>query len=202
MAQDQIRYDLHVQEALRGAVRKILSEVARDGLPGDHHFFISFRTRFPGVRLSARMRERYPDDMTIVLQHQFWDLAVTDYAFEVSLSFSGVSERLLVPFEAVTGFFDPSVDFGLKFETDSEAEADDAKGAGPVSGPRAETDKSGTPGIAPAKRPDPRAGVDDAGATPSKAKPAVKSSPASEPAEAGAEAGAEVVSLDAFRKKT
>ena len=202
MAQDQIRYDLHVQEALRGAVRKILSEVARDGLPGDHHFFISFRTRFPGVRLSARMRERYPDDMTIVLQHQFWDLAVTDYAFEVSLSFSGVSERLLVPFEAVTGFFDPSVDFGLKFETDSEAEADDAKGAGPSLGPKAETDKLRTPGFAPAKRPDPSTGVDDAGAAPSKAKPAVKSPPAAEPAEAGAEAGAEVVSLDAFRKKT
>ncbi|CAH1666668.1 MAG: Stringent starvation protein B [Chelatococcus sp.] len=203
MAQDQIRYDLHVQEALRGAVRKILSEVARDGLPGDHHFFISFRTRFPGVRLSARMRERYPDDMTIVLQHQFWDLAVTDYAFEVSLSFSGVSERLLVPFEAVTGFFDPSVDFGLKFETDSEAVGDDAKGAGATTASRAEADKPKTPSIAPAKRPAALAdATEETGDTPAKAKPAAKAPATSEPAEVGAETGAEVVSLDAFRKKT
>ncbi|MBS7697939.1 MULTISPECIES: ClpXP protease specificity-enhancing factor SspB [unclassified Chelatococcus] len=202
MAQDQIRYDLHVQEALRGAVRKILSEVARDGLPGDHHFFISFRTRFPGVRLSARMRERYPDDMTIVLQHQFWDLAVTDYAFEVSLSFSGVSERLLVPFEAVTGFFDPSVDFGLKFETDSEATGEDAKDTGSAATPKADADKPRTASLAPARRPVPTGATEEVRDPPAKVKPAAKAPPPSEPAEAGAEAGAEVVSLDAFRKKT
>ncbi|TVR10548.1 MAG: Stringent starvation protein B [Salinarimonadaceae bacterium] len=116
MTQDLIRYDLLVQDALKGVVRKVLGDATRDGLPGDHHFYVSFRTDFPGVRLSTRMREKYPQDMTIVLQHQFWDLAVTEHALEVGLSFSGVPERLLIPFDAMTGFFDPSVQFGLKFE--------------------------------------------------------------------------------------
>lgn len=116
MTQDLIRYDLLVQDALKGVVRKVLGDATRDGLPGDHHFYISFRTDYPGVRLSTRMREKYPQDMTIVLQHQFWDLAVTEHALEVGLSFSGVPERLLIPFDAMTGFFDPSVQFGLKFE--------------------------------------------------------------------------------------
>src|SRR5690606_37733454 len=101
MAKDLIRYDLLVQEALRGVVRKLLADAVRDGLPGDHYFYISFRTDHPGVRLSSRQRERYPHEMTIVLQHQFWDLAVTDQAFEVGLSFQGVPERLMIPFEAV-----------------------------------------------------------------------------------------------------
>ncbi|MCC5977063.1 MAG: Stringent starvation protein B [Salinarimonas sp.] len=116
MTQDLIRYDLLVQDALKGVVRKVLGDAARDGLPGEHHFYVSFRTDFPGVRLSTRMREKYPQDMTIVLQHQFWDLSVTEHALEVGLSFSGVPERLLIPFDALTGFFDPSVQFGLKFE--------------------------------------------------------------------------------------
>lgn len=116
MTQDLIRYDLLVQDALKGVVRKVLGDATRDGLPGDHHFYVSFRTDYPGVRLSTRMREKYPQDMTIVLQHQFWDLAVTEHALEVGLSFSGVPERLLIPFDAMTGFFDPSVQFGLKFE--------------------------------------------------------------------------------------
>ena len=116
MTQDLIRYDLLVQDALKGVVRKVLGDAAREGLPGEHHFYVSFRTDFPGVRLSTRMREKYPQDMTIVLQHQFWDLSVTEHALEVGLSFSGVPERLLIPFDALTGFFDPSVQFGLKFE--------------------------------------------------------------------------------------
>jgi uncharacterized protein len=120
MAKDLIRYDLLVQDALKGVVRRVLSDATRDGLPGEHHFYISFRTDAPGVRLSQRMRERYPEEMTIVLQHQFWDLGVTEHAFEVGLSFSGVPERLLVPFDALTGFFDPSVQFGLKFELQGE----------------------------------------------------------------------------------
>src|SRR5919199_620865 len=116
MAKDHIRYDLLVQDALKGVVRKVLSDAAKDGLAGDHHFYVSFRTDFPGARVSQRLRDKYPQEMTVVLQHQFWDLGVTEHTFEVGLSFSGVPERLLVPFEAVTGFFDPSVQFGLKFE--------------------------------------------------------------------------------------
>ncbi|MET0742830.1 MAG: ClpXP protease specificity-enhancing factor SspB, partial [Microvirga sp.] len=117
---DLIRYDLLVQDALKGVVRKVLIEAAKDGLPGDHHFYISFRTDFPGVRLSNRLRDKYPQEMTIVLQHQFWDLGITEHTFEVGLSFSNVPERLLIPFDALTGFFDPSVQFGLKFDTEGE----------------------------------------------------------------------------------
>ena len=121
MAADLIRYDLLVQDALRGAVRKVLSDVARDGVPGDHHFYISFRTHARGVRLSTRMRELYPDEMTIVLQHQFWDLSVTGEAFEVGLSFQNIPEMLLIPFDAVTRFADPSVGFELRFSVEDEA---------------------------------------------------------------------------------
>ena len=86
-------------------------------MPGEHHFYITFATRAPGVRISSRLLAQYPEDMTIVLQHQYWDLTVTEQAFEVGLSFNGVPERLLVPFTAVKGFLDPSVQFGLQFET-------------------------------------------------------------------------------------
>src|SRR5215470_18733105 len=121
MSVDYIRYDLLTQQALRAVVRRVLADVAKTGaLPGEHHFYITFDTRAPGVRLSARMREQYPEEMTIVLQHQFWDLAVSDAHFEVALSFNGVSEKLQVPFEAIKGFFDPSVQFGLQFETVTE----------------------------------------------------------------------------------
>src|SRR5580704_9053184 len=121
MAVDLIRYDLLVQDALRGAVRKVLSDVARDGVPGEHHFYIGFRTHARGVRLSSRMRELYPDEMTIVLQHQFWDLSVTGEAFEVGLSFQNIPEMLLIPFDAVTRFADPSVGFELQFSVEDEA---------------------------------------------------------------------------------
>src|ERR671926_126060 len=123
MSKDLIRYDLLVQDALKGVVRKVIGDAARDGLPGEHHFYISFRTDFPGVRVSPRLREKYPEDMTIVLQHQFWDLAVNEQSLEVGLSFSGVPERLFIPLDAVTGFFDPSVQFGLKFEIKGEEAA-------------------------------------------------------------------------------
>jgi hypothetical protein len=116
MAEDLIRYDVLAQEALRGLVRKVLSEVAQAGLPGEHHFFITFDTRHPGVRISSRLKEQYPADMTVVLQHQFWDLAVSESAFEVGLSFKGVPERLVVPFRAVQSFVDPHANFALKFE--------------------------------------------------------------------------------------
>jgi hypothetical protein len=129
MATDLIRYDLLVQDALRGVVRNVLSEAARNGLQGDHHFFITFKTSAPGLRLSNRMRERYPDEMTIILQHQFWDLAVTDHAFEVGLSFNNNPERLLIPFNAITSFVDPSVQFGLKFDV-AEAAKPESEGNG------------------------------------------------------------------------
>jgi hypothetical protein len=121
MSEDLIRYDVLAQEALRGLVRKVLSEVAQTGLPGEHHFFITFDTRHPGVRISTRLREQYPNEMTVVLQHQFWDLMVTDSTFEVGLSFKGVPERLLVPFRAINGFVDPHASFALKFDPPAEA---------------------------------------------------------------------------------
>ena len=124
MAQDLIRFDLLVQEALKGVVRKVLVEAAENGLPGEHHFFISFRTHAPGVRISPRLMERHPEEMTIVLQHQFWDLIVTETNFEVGLSFGGIPERLFIPFDSLSGFWDPSVDFGLKFELASVETAD------------------------------------------------------------------------------
>jgi hypothetical protein len=123
MAEDLIRYDILAQDALRSVVRKVLSEVARTGLPGEHHFYISFATRAPGVRVSSRLLSQYPDDMTIILQHQYWDLEVTEHAFEVGLSFNGVPERLLVPFSALKGFHDPSVHFALQFEMVARPEA-------------------------------------------------------------------------------
>jgi hypothetical protein len=132
MANDLIRYDLLVQDALRGAVRKVLTEVAKEGLPGEHHFYITFRTGAPGVRLSAAMRQQYPDVMTIILQHQFWDLSVAEQNFEVGLSFRNVPERLLVPFDAVTEFYDPSVQFGLKFEVDEAGPEDGANDLEPM----------------------------------------------------------------------
>src|SRR5687768_7246915 len=117
MAVDLIRYDILAQEALRGLVRSVLVDAAKKGLPGDHHLYITFDTTAEGVRLSSRLIEQYPEEMTIVLQHQFWDLKVGADSFEVGLSFGGVPERLFIPFEAVTGFRDPSVQFALQFET-------------------------------------------------------------------------------------
>ena len=202
MANDLIRYDVLVQQALRGVVRKVLTDGAKDGLPGAHHFYISFDTNAPGVKMSPRLREMYPEEMTIVLQHQYWDLAVLDTGFEVSLSFEKIAERLGVPFDAITGFFDPSVKFGLKFEA---VQDEDAKT---------------TPAKAPAKARKTPAKVKGAASEPGepvqigrKAKsPAKQDTPATEPvaaedsaapAEAAGETtgSAEVVSLDAFRKK-
>ena len=116
MAEDHLRYDILAQEALRGVVRKVLAEVAKTGLPGDHHFFISFVTRAPGVRLSEKLLGQYDKEMTIVIQNQYWDLKVTETGFEVGLSFDGQPEMLVIPFAAIKGFFDPSVQFGLQFD--------------------------------------------------------------------------------------
>ena len=127
MAQDHIRYDILTQEALRGVVRKVLAEVARTGLPGEHHFFISFLTRAPGVRISQRLLDQYPNDMTIVLQNQFWELKVNDTSFDVGLSFDDKPETLSIPFTAIKGFFDPSVQFGLQLTGATPLATDDDK---------------------------------------------------------------------------
>src|SRR5437764_4177848 len=120
MTVDHIRYDILAREALRGVVRTVLEDAAKNGLPGEHHFYITFDTRAEGVAVSQRLRAQYPAEITIVLQHQFWDLAVSANAFEVGLAFGGVPERLSVPFAAIIGFFDPSVQFGLQFEPATE----------------------------------------------------------------------------------
>ena len=127
MADDFIRYDVSIQEAMRGLVRTVLKDASVRGLSGDHHFFISFDTSNPGVTLSTRMRAQYPQEMTIVLQHQFWDLKVTDDLFEVGLSFNGITERLVIPFVAIRRFADPSVNFDIRFAeiTDSAKDAAD-----------------------------------------------------------------------------
>jgi len=174
MADDHIRYDILAQEALRGVMRKVLAEVARTGLPGNHHFFITFLTNAPGVRISSRLRERYPEQMTIVIQFQYWDLKVTDTGFEVGLSFSDVPEKLEIPFSAVRGFYDPSVNFELEF--DVKAEAEPAEPAEPVA-------------LTPERKPEP------------KKKPAAAEDKESAAAEPATGKGADVVSLDAFRKK-
>lgn len=115
MANETLDYAAFVDTAMRGAVRDILRQVERGGLPGQHHFFISYRTDAAGVEMSDGLRARYPKEITIVLQHQFWDLKIEQDKFIVSLSFSNIPERLVVPFAALTGFADPSTKFGLKF---------------------------------------------------------------------------------------
>lgn len=122
MAEDALRYDKMVEDALRGVVRDALTQTAENGLFGDHHFYITFRTRFPGVGVANHILARHPDEMTIVLQHQFWGLEVGEDGFAVTLSFSGVSERLVIPFAAVTGFADPSAKFGLQFQVEEDGE--------------------------------------------------------------------------------
>jgi len=199
MAEDLIRYDLLAQDALRGLVKKVLSDVSRFGLPGEHHLYISFDTRAPGVRLSQRLREKYPEEMTVILQHQFWDLAVTEHAFEVGLSFGNAPERLLVPFSAIKGFFDPSVQFGLQF--DVKADAPQGGEAEPAAGPAVATAE---------RRPTKGARSEPAETLPAVPKslprrtdlvPATKQEGGQENAPPAGKPAAEVVSLDAFRKK-
>ncbi|MDH7799640.1 MULTISPECIES: ClpXP protease specificity-enhancing factor SspB [unclassified Beijerinckia] len=195
-----IRYDLLVQDALRGVVRKVLADAAREGTPGEHHFFVSFRTNAPGVQLSQRMKAKYPEEITIVLQHQFWDLTVNETRFEVNLSFNNIPERLIVPFDAVSGFEDPTGPFGVKFE------------------PRVPTTEAAAP--APTLAAVPLAAVPDATEAaepaPAKAKTAAKKDktekaekpaarkvePESAPEPIEDNQQGKVVSIDAFRKKT
>jgi hypothetical protein len=111
-----MHYDVMAQEALRGVIRRALEVALKKGLPGEHHFYISFRTEAPGVEISEKLKKQYPEEMTIVLQHQFWNLDVREDGFSVDLTFNKIPEKLVVPYSAVQGFFDPSVQFGLQFE--------------------------------------------------------------------------------------
>jgi hypothetical protein len=174
MTTDQIRYDILARDALRGVLRRVLSDAAEHGLPGEHHFFITFFTKAPSVKLSPRLLAQYPEEMTIILQHQFWDLRVSDDHFEVGLSFNGIPERLVVPFDAIKGFFDPSVQFGLQFETAEEKAAANASGTEQVTAPASVEPEPANPEPA----------------NPEAADPEVKPSQ-----------GADIVRLDKFRKK-
>jgi hypothetical protein len=183
MATDLIRYDLLVQDALRSVVRKVLTDAARNGLLGDHHFNIAFKTHAPGVVVPPVVKQRFPDEMSIILQHEFWDLAVTQDGFEVSLNFSRRPERLVVPFDSITGFTDPSVPFGFKLEPRVSETA-----ARPSA---VEEEKVTTPTPASAKP------------TPIKSAKPVSALKAAQNAEKPTEPAGEtkVVSIDAFRKK-
>ena len=194
MPVDHIRYDILVQQALRGMVRDVLTEAAKTkSLPGEHHFFITFQTAAEGVRLSERLRTQYPEEMTIVLQHQFWDLKVSEDSFEVGLSFGGVPERLTVPFEAIKVFQDPSVQFTLQFETLSESPTGESGEAKPSS-PKIPTPKKRAPQRQEPARtsvPSSSRAADSAETSPDQPQPP--------PTDKGG--GAEVVRLDRFRKK-
>ncbi len=119
-----IPYDEIVQDALRGVVQRVLTRIdAEGGLPGAHHFYIAFRTHAPGVDIPNHLLERYPDEMTVVIQHRYWDLAVDDEGFQIGLSFNQVPAKLRIPFSAITGFVDPAVNFALQFNAPTDADA-------------------------------------------------------------------------------
>ncbi len=186
MSEDLIRYDILAQDALRGVIRKVLSEVNRTGLPGNHHFFITFVTSAPGVRISTRLHEKYPEQMTIVIQHQYWDLEVSETGFEVTLSFNDVSEKLVIPYSSIRGFYDPSVNFELEFEVKTEVSAAHE----PFHIVKAEDETAPAPVVS------------------AKPKPAVKpkapklvNKKSDDDGSDAAKPSADVVSLDAFRKK-
>ena len=194
MPVDHIRYDILVQEALRGMVRDVLAKAAKNkGMPGEHHFFITFDTTAEDVQLSPRLHAQYPEEMTVVLQHQFWDLKVTDEGFEVGLSFGGVAERLRVPFGAIKAFADPSVQFTLQFESLAETADEDVEEA------EAETNKQPAGKRRTPQRQEPNA-TPNATSVPASPLPVAASAdePGDKPTDKG---GAEVVRLDRFRKK-
>jgi uncharacterized protein len=193
MPTDLIRYDLLVQDALRSVVRRVLSDAARNGLPGEHHFNISFKTHAAGVVLPAAIRQKYPDEMTIILQHEFWDLAVDADGFEVNLNFSRKPERLKIPFDAIVGFSDPSVPFGFKLEPREQAVSGPAMAPPPRERHESPPQKEKTQ---PAPLPAP--GSAKPVATSNSSRPANNGDAAKAPETGDA---AKVVSIDAFRKK-
>ena len=209
MANDLIRYDLRVQDALRGVIRKVLAEAAKDGLPGEHHFQIAFRTDAPGVRLSMQMRQRFPQEMTIILQYQFRELSVSDQYVEVVLFFNHVPERITIPFEAISGFFDPSVDFGLRFDVQADKPEPSARPA--ATGPKLVAAKPARAVRDEAQAPRARgAASEPVEFKPARPQPLAKPTAAdklatsiaegkgAEPAKTG---DAKIVSIDAFRRK-
>ena len=184
---DRFHYDALVDDALRSVVKRVLTQVAETGLPGSHHFYISFRSGDPGVELPEYLRAKYPEEMTIVLQHQYWDLILREDDFEVTVSFNKQQERIKVPFAALSAFVDPSVRFGLQFDRRDKATGDK------ISGDKPEGASEPTPLPVPEKRPpvpvqDGQDTQADAGAvTDEAAKPE--------------DAASKVVKLDSFRKK-
>ena len=185
---DRFHYDALVDDALRGVVRRVLRQVADKGLPGSHHFYISFRSTDPGVQLPPYLRAKYPEEMTIVLQHQYWDLIITEEFFEVTVSFNKQQERIKVPYAALSAFVDPSVRFGLQFDRKD-------KGAVPAEKPAAPM--AATPLPAPEKRP-------SLGAPTTSATGEAKAETAATPAEGAAkpeDPASKIVKLDNFRKK-
>ena len=182
----KLSYEKMVEDALRGVLRQALQITAAQGLPGSHHFYITFDTTHPGVKIADTLKAQHPNEMTIVLQHQFWDLKVGQEQFEITLSFSGISQRLVIPFAAVTAFADPHAKFGLQFhvefdertaadeELDMEDDQDDAEEGVPLDSAKVSRQMKGR------KAPQLRTVPDDEGS---------------------ADEGGKVVTLDAFRKK-
>ena len=183
-----LRYDRMVEDALLSVVHRSLNYAAENGLPGEHHFYITFRTDHPGVQIPDHLRERYPGEMTIILQYQFWDLEVRDDSFSVTLSFSDVPEKLTIPFDAVAAFADPSVRFGLQFDVGDNGEDESVAQDNGVTDKDPAADQG-----ADAKEPQAKNGESAAG------KPHVVEDD-EEKSEAEDESG-NVVTLDTFRKK-
>lgn len=185
---DRYPYDEWVNHALQGVLRRALRTLSTEGFTGDHHLFISFDTNHADVRMPGFLRAQYPDEITIVLQHQFDDLQVTDDTFQVSLSFNGQKHRLNVPFAAVRSFADPSVHFGLQI---NQANVGGSQAAGPNRPRGAAADNRGRTQLAEAKPQ--TAGTEDV--------PAVRTAGSRDSAPSAPASGAEVITLDAFRKK-
>ena len=191
MSQDLMNYEQMRSLALRGVVRDAIRRVIReDGLPGAHHFYITFLTRYPGAEIDDSLAEKYPEEITIVLEHQFWDLAANADDFEVTLKFGGIPKYLRVPYHAITRFHDPSVDFSLAFDAPPELETGPVLGLSPTTslGAPAQT------GLGPASNAGPAFGK-------AKASDKSPSEPVAEDNAPNAEDGPKVVSLDSFRKK-
>ena len=207
MAKDWLRYDQIVERQLRGVVRYVLAEVAANGLPGDHHFYITFKTGHPGVSMSPQLKAQYPREMTIVLQHQYWGLEVLEDSVTVTLSFGGKHERLQVPFAAVVSFADPSVKFALQFEASSQdgegqgdAESEDASFEGDDVGEIDHRSRDKTPKSL-AGLPRDLNDLPPVALKPNAAKALAKPEEKTAGSGDAAEKSSTVVALDSFRKK-
>lgn len=195
MSQDLMNYEQMRSLALRGIVRDAIRRVIReDGLPGAHHFYITFLTRYPGAEIDDSLAEKYPEEITIVLEHQYWDLAANADDFEVTLKFGGIPKYLRVPYHAITRFHDPSVGFSLAFETPAEMDSAPVLDISPATTLGAPM----TTGLgAPTKAATPKFGKKTGDKAPDDAAEATDGDDADEPTEDGPK----VVSLDSFRKK-